>query len=121
MTQEATQRPWDIDDVTALAREITIYGPPGIGAKAICVIPGNFLGSKDERRANAALIVRAVNHHEALLAALETARLGIEELCIGQHPENAAGTRSRGRARAGCDCPTCDLSRALKAIAKSEV
>ena len=66
-----TPGPWQIDDVTALGREITIYGPPGIGAHAICEIGAHIMRDRrEEKQANARLIVRAVNCHADLVAAL---------------------------------------------------
>lgn len=72
MTDASTPRPWHVYD----DRQFTVY--PGIGAAKDSVV---IFGLKNEqcgvrgdtleaRKANAALIVRAVNAHDDLVAAL---------------------------------------------------
>mgnify|MGYP003684769949 CR=1 FL=1 len=73
---EATQRPW--------AQKSSAWGNPQIaGANGKRIVElltrpaDKEFGFTDEARANAELIVKAVNNHDALVAALESAlRIG---------------------------------------------
>lgn len=84
MTQkpEATPRPWGID------RDGDIAGPGG----GLVACPDFGIGEADAviGRANAELIVRAVNSHDALVGALEAALAIIERDADYALPDSAA-------------------------------
>jgi len=64
--EKATERPWGIN----LAHGVpTIFSQSKTGYPAICMMSSG--AEKPNNEANAALIVRAVNSHEALIEALE--------------------------------------------------
>lgn len=83
MTDNTTPRPWelsefDLDDATAIGVRNPAVGLNEDNYMAIIADCGVVVGRdpgfiQAERRANAALIVRAVNAHDDLVAALESA------------------------------------------------
>jgi len=87
---EATPRPWFIvDESKAVHRWVIAHGEGD--SIADCAPVGPWM-TPEEADANAALIVRAVNNHEALLSALESAA---DELVVSHaqvaDPENREG------------------------------
>jgi hypothetical protein len=73
---DATPRPWRVDEVrTQVGRAFRIgSGEMLTAGKGCCIIYDDYGHGANERKANAALIVRAVNrdhHFEALVKALE--------------------------------------------------
>ena len=67
---EATQRPWDLE-IGATKSYDLIYSGSRMDGVTIARVPWT---GKSEDRANADLIVKAVNSHDALVAALEAAK-----------------------------------------------
>ena len=87
-TSKATARPWRVGDAGT-----TVFGPPNgnPSPKTIATISyAKLRGVEqyDESAANAALIVRAVNSHEALVAALR-------DLLDGSEPWDVRATQAR--------------------------
>lgn len=70
---KATARPWITNGIQVESEDMK--------AIAICTVQAEYLGRKGSALANAALIVKAVNAHDALVAALAPiAEIGEEQL-----------------------------------------
>lgn len=89
MQTQATARPWHLD-----AEQMNDYGLPRVLGADGSIVAG-VMGSG----ANAALIVRAVNNHDALMAALED----IAKPVAPGYEFRAAVYERRTRARAALD------------------
>jgi hypothetical protein len=66
---EATQRPWDVEFAATKSYDL-IYSGSRMDSTTIARVPWT---GKSEDRANTELIVKAVNSHDALVAALNDA------------------------------------------------
>lgn len=83
--QEPTRRPWEIYDFGGQVKHFPktiIVAPAG---ESICEIAGGWPRcTLAENEANAALIVRAVNNHDALVEALLMARPIVDDIANGR-------------------------------------
>lgn len=74
-TQEATARPWGLGAGVGSELSHSVFGDAGLQIICDC----DFSSDVDRSAANAALIVRAVNSHDALIEALQAVLADIAE------------------------------------------